>query len=155
MIKKVYIKECIDTLAVEGRRICKEAARTKEASNRKFNLLDAYGWAVYYNRKMERKGYANDAEKSTSTYSGWRAMGIPRDTGRNALNEFFDSYIPPSNEFVLIVVNAVFYSQILEDGSGTLRRSYRIVSQIADDFETLKKKYKGRVDVISPVGHIG
>lgn len=144
----------IAMLAREGDKIVTEANRTKEAQNRTGNMADAFGYAVYYNGKQVRKGYANDAATSSTVHKGWAKHGIPSDTGRGYIDSFFESYIAPERGFHLVCVNAAYYSRILEEGAQARPRrqiatKYRIISQMTDEMDALAAKYRGELETIN------
>lgn len=151
--KTIYDENFIQTLSSEGERICKLAASTKDTRNRSDNQMDAYGYAVYLNGKMKAKGYAG-TEKSDTIHHGWAKHNIEPNTGRGYLDSFFAEYVPPVAGYHLIVVNAVYYSQILEDGMQPGVK-YRIISQVGDEIYELAQKYNGTVKIISPIGRFG
>ena len=143
-----------DMLAREGERIVTEANRSAEAQNRSGNMADAYGYAVYLNGRMMRKGYANDTPTSDVPHKGWDKHGIPSDTGRGYLDSFFESYIAPERGYHLVVVNAAYYSRILEEGAQARPRrqiatKYRIISQMTDEMDGLASKYHGEMTTIN------
>lgn len=145
----------VNDLANEGARLCKAAADSKETRNRSGNQADAFGYAVYLNGKIQKKGYAYPS-MSRKIHKGWEKHGIPADTGRGYLDDFFANYRPSKMGYTLIVVNAVYYSQILEDGKQSAGAAkYRIISQIGTEMYGLAQKYKGSIDIISPVGKFG
>lgn len=148
--KRQAIQQIVNKLAEDGERICKEAARTKETASRSYNQLDAFGYAVYSDGKLVKKGYAAP-EQSKKQHKGWAKKGIPADTGRGYLDKFFQDHKAPANRFQLVVVNAIYYTKILEDGKGFGGAKYKIITQIGDDMYKLQEQYGGRIDVISPV----
>lgn len=139
----IALTQLIDYLAQEGDRLAKQALASKETKNRSFNQADAFGYVVYFNKKAVRKGYASPTPMSNSVHKGWETVGITAGTGREWLDEFIESWIPENMGFVLIVVNAAFYSSIQEQGRGTLKRNYQIVSQLWGEMENIQKQFKG------------
>ena len=71
--------------------------------------------------------------------------------------DFFNSYTPIGKGFELIVVNAVYYTQILEDGmQNSLHHKYEVISQVRDNFDNLQRQLrekgiKSNIEKISPV----
>lgn len=145
MIAKKYINILIDSLFKDGMDIINKAKETKEANNRSNNMEDAFGCAVYYRGKLVKRGYANPTPLSKGMHNGWDKYGIPPDTGRGYLNDFFGNFKPSSNGMYLVCVNAVFYAPILEDGKGFGNVKYRIITQTDYLFDSLASKYKGKV----------
>lgn len=143
-----------DALAREGEKIVDEAMRSAEVTYRSGNMADAFGYAVFHNGKEVRRGYANNAPTAAEAHKGWAKHGIPADTGRGYLDTYFDSYIAPASGFHLVVVNAIYYTRILEAGAQArpkrrLATRYRIISQIADDMDRLASKYRAELTGIN------
>lgn len=140
----------LDEIEGDAKRIVKKAADSKEAKNRSFNMMDAYGYAIYFNGKQMRHGYASDITMSKGIHKGWAKHSIPADDGRGYLDQFFKEYTPKSKGIELVVVNAIYYASILEAGKGFGGATFRIISQIESDMDTLKQKHGGRVRFFSP-----
>ena len=159
-LKKDITNQVVNYLDKEGQKIVNNAYWSKEAKDRSGSMHDAYGYAVYYNGKMMKKGYAAGGRMSSEVHHGWIKRGIPDDTGRGYLESFFEDYATEvkSTGFVLVCVNAIYYAQILEDGaqarpSRNISTRYRIISQITDEMYDLQKIFKNaNVSLISPVG---
>lgn len=141
-LMNIYINRMADYLAREGERISNDALFTKQSQNDTMNQADAYGYAVFYDGALKRKGYAA-LEMSGTIHKGWEKYDIPDGTGRDWLNEFFTEWKPKAKGFVLIVVNAAFYSLIQEEGGGKLTRKYQIITQIASEMQDLQSKFNG------------
>lgn len=140
------VSKIADSLAAEGKRIVSEAERTAEVTYRSGNMADAFGYSVFFNGNEIRRGYANDSPTSSGVHKGWEKHGIPADTGRGYLDDFFNTYSPPKSGFHLVVVNAVYYTRILEAGAQArperpLATKYRIISQMAGSMDNLAAKY--------------
>lgn len=149
-------KAVIDYLARQGQQMVDDAYRTKETHDKSGNMRDAYGWAVYVNGAIVRRGDTG-AQTSTKVHKGWEKHNIPANTGRGYLDDFFDTYQDvPERGMALVVVNAVYYTSILEDGaqgrpSVPVSAQYRIISQVADSIYDIKRHFKGSVvKAISP-----
>lgn len=138
------IDKIVDYLAGQGKRIIHDAIQTKDTRQRTQNQNDAYGWAVYYNGKEMRRGYWTSAPQANEKRNGWSAAGIERGYGREDLVEYFRDYKPKTTGFQLIVVNAVFYTSLLEKGIG-VKRKYRVITQefsnMADAGRGISKDY--------------
>lgn len=142
-LQELYISRMINYLVSEGAKMADRALASKETKNRSENQADAFGYAVYFNREVKKKGYARPTPLAEKTHRGWDAIGVSEGTGREWLDEFFATWKPDGKGFVLIVVNAAFYSAILEQGRGSIKRKYRIISQIWGDMEDIQKKFRG------------
>lgn len=136
-LQNIYIQRMLSYLSQEGRKIVDKAQRTKAVGNRTFNQADAFGYVVYYNGKVERKGYANTTTQSKKPHHGWDAAGIPAGTGREWLDDFLSTYEAPKSGFALLIVNAAFYTGIQEK-----RYKYRVISQVFGDLAILGSKFK-------------
>lgn len=151
-------RETINFLARHGQRMVDEAYRTKDTQDRSGNMHDAYGWAVYVNGQIVKQGDAG-APISQQIHKGWAKHDIPANTGRGYLNDFFSTYQDiPERGIALVVVNAVYYASILEEGAQhrpaiQQATQYRVISQVADTMYDIKRHFKGSiVKSISPVG---
>lgn len=126
-----------------------DAIATHSVKFRSYNLMDAFGFVVYYNGTVKTKGYGTQSPKSKGIHEGWDKHGIPDGTGRQWLDDFISGYEAPKKGFSLLVVNAAFYSRILEEGmqgppaGHPARTKYRIISQIAGMMEDLQGKFEG------------
>lgn len=142
-LQDLYVNRMVDYLAKEGDRIVLQALYSKESSNDSMAQADAYGYMVFYNGVIKRKGYAHPAPLNHEPHRGWDKIGVDAGTGREWLDEFMGTWKPKAKGFVLIVVNAAFYSLIQEQGGGTLTKKYNIISQIAGEMKDLQGKFKG------------
>lgn len=139
---KRYIDMMVKALEDEGKEIIQRAIETKETQVRTGNQTDAYGYVIYYNGERKAYGYS-DPEISTGVHKGWRNVGD--NTGRGWLMEFIQNYhVPANGKFVLVIVNAAFYTNILERGGGNLTKKYRVISQVSSDVDQLAQKYNGK-----------
>lgn len=145
-----YINIMVKALAKEGENIIEEAARTKDTKVDTGNQLDAYGYAVYYNGEQKLVGYLDPFQNATEKHAGWAKRGIEPNTGRGWLSDFLNEYkLDNTRGFTLIVVNAAFYTNILERGGGNLIRKYRVISQVSSKCDSVARKYKGKVSFIT------
>lgn len=143
-LKNSYINQYAKYLADEGRKLIIKAYETANFDkNKTQNLHDSYGSAVYYNGKLI---------PSTKHLFTSRAVGGRYNTysgeieyGRQEINEFFDNYKPHTKGFELVTAAAMFYAEVLEKGTGKLRRKYRVISGIGSAMDELAAKTKGRV----------
>lgn len=135
------IDKIVDYLAKEGDKVIKHAAATKGTRNRKQNQLDAYGWCVYYGGVKKKQGFLTPNRTATEPHNDWKAKGYGKTFGRDDVVAFFDSYKPQSNGFILVCVNAVFYTTIQETGGAQTK--YRIISQVASDMQNIGAQFKG------------
>lgn len=136
------IDNIVNYLAKKGDDIIRKASQSKDTRNRKRNQLDAYGWCVYFNSKKVKQGYLTPNKTAQEPHNEWKAKGYGRTFGRDDVIAFFDNYKPESNGFILVCVNAVFYTTIQETQGGA-QRKYRIISQIAGDMQNIAEQFKG------------
>lgn len=152
--KSKLLDEVFDALAKDGKKVIDNAARTNTTIPRSKNMMDAYGAAVFYQGKRVRTVYVNPTPQSNKAHKGWDKHDIPSDTGRGYLDKWFDSYKTKTNGIELVCVNAIYYSQILEEGAQTRNRKaslgtkYRIISQTMSEMYSLAKKYNGQLNII-------
>lgn len=151
-LMNMYIRRMVNYLAREGDRIARRALASKDALDRSGNMADAYGYIVFYEGKVKKKGYALPTNMASDVHKGWDKIGVKDGTGREWLDDFMDTWKPESKGFVLIVVNAAFYSGILEQGRQTNRganphygKQFQIISQIVGDMKDLQEQFKGSV----------
>lgn len=147
-------KEIVSELSKEGQKIVNDAYWSKAAMDRSGNMHDAYGYAVYFRGKLEKKGYAAGGKMSSDIHKGWKKHGISANTGRGYLDEFFNDYKPNPNGFELVCVNAVYYAEILEDGAQgrpkvPISKKYKIISQVSSKIDDLAKRFGGKVKIIN------
>lgn len=139
----------------EGKRIMELANNSRTTQVRSGAQKNAYGYRVYYNGLKQSEGYLD--RTSDEVHKGWAKHNIPANTGRGYLMDFFNSYTPIGKGFELIVVNAVYYTQILEDGmQNSLHHKYEVISQVRDNFDNLQRQLrekgiKSNIEKISPV----
>lgn len=134
------INHIVDYLAAQGKMIIHDAIQTKDTRQRTQNQNDAYGWAVYYNGREMRRGYWTAAPQANEKRNGWRGAGIEPGYGREDVVKYLSEYKPKTNGFQLIVVNAVFYTGILEKGGGGVKHKYRVISQ---EFSNMEEAGRG------------
>lgn len=139
---KSAVQYYIDKFSKEGQRLCRRAATTRDTARRTGNQEDAYGWAVFYEGECKAKGYYHPSRTATRMHRGYGS--VPVGYGRDWLNEFFLKYSPRLKGFDLVVVNAVFYTGIIEKTT-----DYRVISQIYDDVERLAVEHGGKVTYIA------
>jgi len=77
--------------------------------HRTMNLMDAYGYAIYYNGNLVRKKMAPPKAIELDTEGG---MGADRGS------DFIDGYIPKFQGWCLVVVNGEFYAEFIDSLKG-------------------------------------
>lgn len=150
-LMNLYISRMAKALGDEGERLCRDARDLKETGDETKNQRDAFGYIVYFDGKVIRKGYANPTPESTETHKGWAKYGIPDGTGRSWLDEFMNTFKPNTKNFALVIVNAAFYSLIQEDGANPpYNHDYQIISQVYQDLDDFGKKFKAHPRIEFP-----
>lgn len=169
-IKDTLINKLIDELAEEGFAAINIAYRHRDFTNRTYNLYDSYGSAVYYNGKLIKRSIRYVGEEKNNNDTGyfmgtnwrWRHQkSLPdfrgdrywkddpiRMTGRTEVMDFFSEYTPPKKGLQLVVVAAMWYANILEEGGGNLKRKYRVISGARTIMDELAETCGGSVSQI-------
>ena len=131
----VLIKALISQLADDGEKAIREAYEGREFTNRTYNLHDSYGSAVYYNGTLV---------KSSIRYVGAEMAAEDDRYGRNEVNDFFSNYRPKNRKGIdLVIVAAMFYADILEEGKGRLKRKYKVIAEGEDYMKNLATHFRG------------
>lgn len=131
----VLIKALISQLANDGEKAILEAYEGREFTNRTYNLHDSYGSAVYYNGTLV---------KSSIRYVGAEMAEEDERYGRNEVNDFFSNYKPKNRKGIdLVIVAAMFYADILEEGKGRLKRKYKVIAEGEDYMKNLATHFRG------------
>ena len=131
----VLIKALISQLANDGEKAIREAYEGREFTNRTYNLHDSYGSAGYYNGTLA---------KSSIRYVGAEMAEEDERRGRNEVNDFFSNYRPKNRKGIdLVIVAAMFYADILEEGKGRLKRKYKVIAEGEDYMKDVATHFRG------------
>lgn len=131
----VLIKALISQLADDGEKAIREAYEGREFTNRTYNLHDSYGSAVYHNGVLV---------KSSIRYVGAEMAEEDERYGRNEVNDFFANYRPKNRKGIdLVIVAAMFYADILEEGKGRLKRKYKVIAEGEDYMKNVATHFRG------------
>ena len=131
----VLIKALISQLADDGEKAIREAYEGREFTNRTYNLPDSYGSAVYYNGTLVT---------SSIRYVGAEMAEEDERYGRNEVNDFFSNYKPKNRKGIdLVIVAAMFYADILEEGKGRLKRKYKVIAEGEDYMKNVATHFRG------------
>lgn len=137
----------VKKLCSYGQEIISEAYRTKDTKNRRYNQHDAYGYAVYYDgyEIPDTRGYlGGEMSKGAVRLNGEELRG------RSEVDRFLDSYVAPTGrKLTLLVVNAMFYSQMQENGVAPLTTKYRILSQMISKLNDISIQMHGSVRLVN------
>ena len=136
----VLIKALISQLADDVEKAIREAYEGREFTNRTYNLHDSYGSAVYYNCTLV---------KSSIRYVGAEMAEEDERYGRNEVNDFFSNYRPKNRKGIdLVIVAAMFYADILEEGKGKLKRKYKVISEGEDYMREVASRFNGTLSKV-------
>lgn len=133
-----------DELVQEGKRLMQEAFATSNFNpNRTQNLADSYGSCLYVDGKeypnsrryLTPSGLATEPKK-------WYGRNIE---GREAVDDFFDSFSAKRGMIQLVVVAAMPYGAIVE-----IKHKYRVIAGISGGMQELARRYNGTVRDINP-----
>lgn len=162
-MSKKLIDQLIDDLADEGSAAIQVAYRHRDFTNRTYNLHDSYGSAVFYNGRLVKRTvrYLGPEKYTQGIYTGWtwtKSRSMPdfrgaryhKDdqidmTGREEVMDFFSQYTPPRKGIQLVIVAAMWYANVLEQGGGNLRRKWRVISGARTKMDEIAKEYHGSV----------
>jgi len=136
-----YILDCLEE---DAKRILQECVDEREYEHRTKNLYDSYGYGIYLNGRLKRKGYLSTSPQATEKKK-WYGRVVK---GRTEISKYLRSGYSPGNGIELITVAAMPYAEILEDGSGRLKRSYRVITMSFQKLTDISKMYNGKVKII-------
>lgn len=144
-LERLYVDRMVDYLSRRAAKIIERAMQTKTTAIETGNQIDAYGYAIWYKGSLEKKGIG-DPEHGRYAEVPHKGYGdIPEAFGSEwadmFISEFPSKHPLPKNAFCLVVFNAAFYSRILEEGGGGVKKRYQIISQVIGDLDSLGKEF--------------
>lgn len=144
-LERLYVDRMVDYLSRRAAEIIERAMQTKTTVIETGNQIDAYGYAIWYKGSLEKKGIG-DPEHGRYAEGPHKGYGdIPEAYGSEwadmFISEFPSKHPLPKNAFCLVVFNAAFYSRILEEGGGGVKKRYQIISQVIGDLDSLGKEF--------------
>lgn len=121
----------LDDLQRDGERILRECEAEKTYEHDTHNLYDSYGYGVYYNNRLMRRGYLSASPQATEAkeYDGREIKG------REEIDEFLESRKPNAKGLALVIAAVMPYGADLEEGRGVTRK-FRVISM---SFDKLRK----------------
>ena len=137
---EIILKE----LDKDARQVLKECIQEITYTHRTHNLYDSYGYGIYIGGKLTKTGYLSSSPRATES-KRWYGEEIK---GREAIEEYLKNVYKPSGVIDLAVAAAMPYAKVLEDGSGNLHHSYRVISMSFQKLQKLAYKYGGSVRII-------
>lgn len=144
-LERLYVDRMVDYLSRRAAEIIERAMQTKTTAIETGNQIDAYGYAIWYNGNLEKKetGDPDHGRYAEVPHKGYG--DIPEAFGSEwadmFISEFPSKHPLPKNAFCLVVFNAAFYSRILEEGGGGVKKRYQIISQVIGDLDSLGKEF--------------
>lgn len=144
-LERLYVDRMVDYLSRRAAEIIERAMQSKTTAIETGNQIDAYGYAIWYKGSLEKKGIG-DPEHGRYAEDPHKGYGdIPEAFGSEwadmFISEFPSKHPLPKNAFCLVVFNAAFYSRILEEGGGGVKKRYQIISQVIGDLDSLGKEF--------------
>ena len=135
----VMITRLLDALEKEGKRILAECEQERTYTHRTKNLYDSYGYGVYYNGKLQRKGFLSASETATETKK-WYGVEI---SGREQIENFLMSEYKSPKGIELVIVAAMPYAEVLENASSGQPQKYKVISMSYNKLKDLSSQVKG------------
>ena len=140
-VRGMMITRLIDALEKEGKRILSECESERTYQHQSLNLFDSYGFGVYYNGKIERKGFLTATQTATETKK-WYGKEVD---GREQIENFLNKEYKPSKGVELVIAAAMPYAHALENASSGQKQKYKVMSMSYDKLVELQKQAKGSV----------
>lgn len=134
----------VNELDKDAKVILRKCVSERTYEHQTYNLYDSYGYGIYVNGSLKKKGYLSSSPKATKSKK-WYGEII---RGREQIDTFLNGGYTPSGIIDLAVVATMPYAKILEDGSGNLHHAYRVISMSFQKLNELKYKYNGIVKSI-------
>ena len=139
MANGAMITRLLDTLEKEGKKILAECEQERTYTHRTHNLYDSYGFGVYLNGKLQRKGFLSSSETATETKK-WYGQEI---SGREQIEIFLTGEYKPGKGIDLVVVAAMPYAEVLENASSGQHQKYKVISMSYNKLKELSNGVKG------------
>lgn len=136
MAKKDRISELVNFLSREGQKIVDNELSKVTYTYRTLNLRDSYGWGVYVGGKLVNKGYTAN---SPGIKKKWYSEDI---TGYEAIVEFIEQKYKPHPGIDLVVVVAMPYGEILQEGTGNIKKKYEVINLSRNALKNLASRFK-------------
>ena len=144
-LERLYVDRMVDYLSRRAAEIIERAMQTKTTAIETGNQIDAYGYAIWYKGSLEKKGIGDPGHGRYAEGPHKGYGDIPEAFGSEwadmFISEFPSKHPLPKNAFCLVVFNAAFYSRILEEGGGGVKKRYQIISQVIGDLDSLGKEF--------------
>lgn len=140
--KDEAIRKVANYLSNKGREIVNKAYQEANYNKDKTqNLKDSYGSAVFHDGKL--LDYTVYTFSSRATQGRFNKYTNELEYGRYEINEFFKNYQATPNSFELVTAVAMFYGEYLQEGSGRIRKKYKVIANAFQDLKEVGKEFKG------------
>lgn len=147
-LKQQATELIVARLANEGARILRQCVEQRDYTHRTYNLYDSYGYGVYVNGRLMRRGFLQSSPQATDPRK-WYGENV---RGRDEILEFLTSGYKPSKNIELVIAAAMPYAKVLESGGGGIKRKYKVISMSNDLLRDIAAKYNGTVKAITGNG---
>lgn len=139
------VESLVAELAEHGERILQECAEEIEYRHQTYNLIDSYGYGVYYNGELKRFGFVTPNQRA-------RERKGDMLFGRDIIKQYLDDWYIPEGTFDLVVVATMPYAYALEKGTWGGKK-YRVISGAYDKLKALR--FPSELNVATNVDVIG
>jgi len=139
------LKMIVSELDKDARNVLKECIQEITYTHRTKNLYDSYGYGIYVQGKLTKTGYLSSSPQAKKS-KNWYGEEI---NGREAIESYLKNSYQPSGVIDLAVAASMPYAQVLEEGGGGLKHSYRVISMSFQKLQELSYKYQGVVKIIN------
>lgn len=146
-LKQQATELLVARLANEGDRILRQCVEQRDYTHRTYNLYDSYGYGVYVEGRLVRRGFLQRSPQATDPRK-WEGENV---RGRDEILEYLASVYEPSQDIELVIAAAMPYAPVLESGKG-LRHKYKVISMSNDLLRGIAPKYGGKVKAITGNG---
>lgn len=147
-LKQQATELIVARLANDGARILRQCVEQRDYTHRTYNLYDSYGYGVYVNGRLMRRGFLQSSPQATDPRK-WYGENV---RGRDEILEFLTSGYKPSKNIELVIAAAMPYAKVLESGGGGIKHKYKVISMSNDLLRDIAAKYNGTVKAITGNG---
>lgn len=164
-------QKILEGLAQDARKLCLEAAQTKETKNRTGAQNNSYCWLVCYDGIVKAVGYNENMvfyQKYGSGHKGLEGTWWKDSTGDDWIQPFLDALGKPlwsigaktgnAKGYEIYIINAAYYSGWLEEGNQNSPinfHKYRVISQIKNSCDAVASKYAKKLKTHAVVERLG
>ena len=147
-LKQQATELIVARLANDGARILRQCVEQRDYTHCTYNLYDSYGYGVYVNGRLMRRGFLQSSPQATDPRK-WYGENV---RGRDEILEFLTSGYKPSKNIELVIAAAMPYAKVLESGGGGIKHKYKVISMSNDLLRDIAAKYNGTVKAITGNG---